>query len=183
VSDVAAKCLPDVELLRELFDYDPDTGILTHRPRDRSRFSRDQDWRRWNKRYSGTAAGNNCPSGYRTVRLVGTLFKAHRLAYKMHYGIDPPPVLDHVNGDGRDNRIANIRVATNAQNRQNSRKSGSNTSGYKGVSWHKVDKVYVANIRINRRQCYLGSYRTAEEARDAYVIAGKRHFGEFFRAD
>lgn len=87
--------------------------------------------------------------------------------------------VDHINGDGLDNRRANLRVATAAQNQANRKIPISNTSGYKGVSWHKKDCKWQAKIKVNYRTIYLGTFSDPEEAHAAYIAAAKKYFGEF----
>lgn len=88
--------------------------------------------------------------------------------------------VDHINGDGLDNRRKNLRLATTQQNRGNAT-SHSNATGYKGVSWHKQGKKYQAKIKVNNKTIYLGLHKTAEEAHAAYCEAAVKYFGEFAR--
>lgn len=86
---------------------------------------------------------------------------------------------DHINSDGLDNRRSNLRNATHAQNQWNKGKSASNTSGYKGLVWNKKNKCWMARIRCNGKRYYLGSYRTAVEAAQAYTVAAKQLHKEY----
>lgn len=88
---------------------------------------------------------------------------------------------DHINGNGLDNRRANLRLATSSQNGANRRRASNNSSGYKGVSWNRVTGKWQAMIRVNKRQINLGSYATPEAAHQAYCEAAQKHFGEFAR--
>lgn len=80
-------------------------------------------------------------------------------------------LVDHADGNGLNNQRYNLRPATEAQNRQNARIRADNVSGYKGVSYHPVDKNWRARIQANGISHYLGAFNTAEEAADAYAIA------------
>lgn len=87
--------------------------------------------------------------------------------------------VDHINHDPFDNRIENIRLATNQQNQANRRLGSNNKSGYKGVSWHRQRSKWRSQIVVNTRYTHLGYFDTPEEAYEAYVKAAKEHFGEY----
>lgn len=92
----------------------------------------------------------------------------------------PPEFLvDHINGDGLDNRKINLRHATLQQQRQNVRKHKGGTSKYKGVSWSREKHKWVAQICINGRQTSLGRFYSELEAAMKYDEAAKKHFKEF----
>ena len=105
--------------------------------------------------------------GYRDGRLKGKLYKEHRLIWLYHYGVWPKDQLDHINGIKDDNRIENLREASHQQNMFN-RKSYGKTSKYKGVSWHKQRKKWVAQYHYKRKVYHIGLYETEEEAAEAY---------------
>jgi hypothetical protein len=109
-----------------------------------------------------------------------TLLGMHRLVMGLQYG-DKRQV-DHINGNTLDNRRENLRVCTQQQNMQNSKKRRTNTSGYKGVSWHKRDKKYRAQIRKDGKNKSLGCFDTPQEAHQAYCEASQELHGEFARA-
>jgi hypothetical protein len=93
----------------------------------------------------------------------------------------PPPgfVVDHINGNGLDNRRENLRFVSNQNNIRNQGMNKNNTSGYRGVSWHKGKQRWEAKIRVNNARLSLGRYKTAEEAAHAYDKAAKEYFKEF----
>lgn len=105
---------------------------------------------------------------------------AHQLAWLYVNGTWPPSQIDHIDGDGLNNKIENLRLANSAQN--NSNRSFNGAVGFKGVYWNKSGKAYRAQIQINGRRIYLGSFATPEEAHEAYVKAAKELHGEFARA-
>jgi hypothetical protein len=86
--------------------------------------------------------------------------------------------VDHINGDGLDNRKANLRVVTSNQNRLNKFMNKKNTSGYKGAS--KFRNKWKAQIQTSGKRIYLGLYNTAEEAHHAYCNAAKTMHGNFW---
>jgi len=87
--------------------------------------------------------------------------------------------VDHRNGEPLDNRRANLRLATNAQNAQNKRRGKRNSSGYKGVVWVAHCGKWEARIVAHGRKRQLGLYRDAEDAHRAYCAAAARLHGEF----
>mgnify|MGYP001606453598 CR=1 FL=1 len=100
----------------------------------------------------------------------------------MHQEVLKPPkgmYPDHINRDGLDNRRWNLRICTTSQNGINKGKQKNNTSGYKGVCWHKRDEKWQARIKVDKKPMYLGYFNTKEEAALAYNEAAKQYFGEF----
>jgi len=86
--------------------------------------------------------------------------------------------VDHINHDGLDNTSDNLRLVTNRQNSHNQLRASNNTSGYKGVSWHKRDQKWAASIRVEGTLKYLGNFTDRDKAAVAYNTAAKQYFGE-----
>jgi len=102
----------------------------------------------------------------------------------MHRLIMDPPrgyVVDHINGDGLDNRRANLRLATHAQNGRNRRKIKKGISKYKGVSWEESTGKWRALIHVDRKKISLGCYKDEVTAAKVYDKAAKKYHGEFAR--
>jgi hypothetical protein len=162
-----------IEQLRAALDYDPDTGIFTwcYRPDCPVQ---------WNGKWAGKQAGS--PSGgFITIRVSRKHYHAHRLAWAFAYGEWPTGYVDHANGDWRDNRISNLRIASKSQNAANSGVFAHNTSGLKGASWSKRYGKWVAQITYRGSNRFIGHFRTAEEAHAAYCDTARRLQGEFAR--
>lgn len=107
----------------------------------------------------------------------------HRLILARELGREllPKEFVDHINGDGLDNRRINLRIATHQQNIRNQRLSKANTSGYKGVS--KRNKRWGSCISVDGKTIHLGRFDTPEEAHEAYCQAARKYFGEFARSE
>ena len=135
--------------VRSILDYDPETGWFRWKWRD--------DLRRCdNARCAGNVAGAQDGNGYHRIRIDGRRYKAHRLAWLIVTGAWPAEQIDHRNGVRDDNRVANLREATNRENGRNGRLPRNNTSGFKGVSWHRQSRRWQAYIMIDYHIHHLG---------------------------
>lgn len=168
-------------ILRDLLDYDPVNGKLTWKTRAPELFSNPVRARSWNAQHAGREAFARAgANGY----LVGTVFKvtlyAHHVAWAVIHGDWPSMHLDHINRDPKDNRIENLRLASNAENIRNGSVHKDNATGFKGVI-HNRDRAgsFVSYIYLNGKHKRLGTFETAEAAHQAYLAAAKEHFGEF----
>jgi hypothetical protein len=152
----------------ELFVYRSTTGRLIWKPRLVFDFKTPQACRSWNTRFAGTEAGYLRPDGYRIVSVDYQNIMVHQIAWCIYYGAWPSSDIDHRNGDGSDNRIRNLRLATVSQNARNRRKRSDNTSGVTGVR-QKLDGKWTATVA--RR--HLGTFDTMEAAVAARRAAEK----------
>jgi len=154
-----------IERLKELLTYEPATGEFR--------------WiaKRGKRQQCGEIAGHIDRSGYRQIRVDQRLYLAHRLAWFYVHGEWPPNGLDHINRAPGDDRIVNLRLATQAENLRNTSIRSDNTSGQRGVSWGHGK--WVAEIQVNRKRIYLGRFAELDQAKAAYEAASHLHFGEF----
>ncbi len=109
-----------------------------------------------------------------------------RSAVYMHREIlevDFTEEVDHRNRNGLDNRRANLRIATKQQNSCNRSAPITNTSGFKGVSWHKRHRKWYAHINIEGKRKHLGHFESAKEAAEAYDRAAMEKYGEFAKTN
>lgn len=160
--------LPDIQILRSLLSYNHETGQLVWLSKAAK-----------NTVIGAIAGKPQKPHGYVQIGINKKIYYAHRLAWKLYYGTEPKGVIDHINGNRTDNRIANLRDVSNCENVTNSHKNKRNTTGYKGVCYNKKLKKYQANICKNYVQHHLGLFDTPEEAHAAYCEASQRLHGPF----
>jgi hypothetical protein len=158
------------EKLRELLNYDPATGVFTRRVSTSNAVK------------IGDEAGWIDGHGYVCISLLNITWKAHRLAWLWMTGDWPENDVDHENTNRSDNRWLNLREGTRSQNLANSGKRPSNTSGLKGVSFHKQSQKWRATISSGDKQIYLGLYDCKAAAHFAYLIKADQFYGEFARA-
>lgn len=156
--------------LRELLEYNPETGIFTRRSQ-RGRYK------------AGAPTGCLSPIGYLQIRVDQKLYYAHRLAWLYAHGLWPVDLIDHINGDKINNCLSNLREATPQQNNRNTGKRSHNTSGFKGVYWDKERQKWGAAATVNGRFRSLGRYSTREEAYAAYVKFATELHGAFARIE
>ncbi|HEV8525455.1 MAG TPA: NUMOD4 domain-containing protein [Terriglobales bacterium] len=127
------------------------------------------------------------PVAYYVVNLEGHrqrgVYRVHRLVAMAFLGLQPHQQVDHINRDTLDNRLSNLRVCTNAQNRLNSKQRSNSKAPYKGISYDKRSGKWRARIQVNGKTTWLGRFDTPEDARDAYRDAAVKHHGEFARVE
>ena len=156
------------ERVREVLDYEPETGVLR--------------WRKARRDVVGKAAGSNNGYGYVILRVDAHRYLAHRLVWLYMSGEWPAKDIDHINGQRDDNRIANLRDVSrqvNMQNRHNAPRpsipSPFNT-GLLGTYFCRKRRVFVAQIQdpVTGKRKNLGLYPTAEKAHAVYLEAKRR---------
>lgn len=153
---------------RELLDYSPETGEFTWvRPLS-------------NVVKPGSRAGTLLSNGYIYIHVDGVGVLGHRLAWLMHYGERAPAwprcQIDHINRNKADNRISNLRLVTPSGNKQNRVEPHKNSRvGLLGVKRNGKDG-FMSRITVNGREIYIGTFKTAIEAHQAYlVVKAKLH--------
>lgn len=170
--------------LSEVFRYDPKTGFLIWRGDIPAKyFKTTRGYNTHLSQNAGKRAGyTHEATGHVYVNFGGKMRKAHRVIWEMHYGPIPDGMLiDHINMNGADNRLENLRLATKSQNGMNRRGNKGSKTGLKGVFLDTRDGMYQSEITVNRQRIYLGRYRTKGEAAVAYAKAALRYHGEFAR--
>jgi hypothetical protein len=155
--------------LREILDYDADTGQFRWRPGSGHR--------------AGRIAGCLVQSKVWVIHIGGRSYKAHQLAWLHRTGEWGRPAIDHRDGDATNNRWSNLRCATSTNNAANRRRPRNNTSGFKGVYFNRNRGTWMARIQKDGQYYFLGRFATPQEAHAAYVAAAKDLFGEFARVE
>jgi HNH endonuclease len=155
------------ERLREVLDYNPETGVFT--------------WKmsHGNGVKAGNVAGRNAGRGYRQISVDKKLYGEHRLAFLFMTGEFPPQFVDHIDCDPSNNRWRNLRSATLSQNGANRRLNTNNKVGLKGVKFNRGK--FVATIKKDGKMTHLGRFATADAAHKAYNNAATETFGQFAR--
>jgi hypothetical protein len=140
----------------------------------------------WKVKYSqrvkiGAKAGALDGDEYFRISINSKRYLNHRLIFLMHHGY-LPEYLDHIDGNPSNNKIENLRAATLTQNQHNRKLGKDNTSGVKGVCWHKIKKKWQIQMRINNKVKHFGYFDdleladlVAQEARDKYHGAFANH--------
>ena len=154
--------------VRRVLHYDPATGVFIWRVKTAK------------KVVVGAQAGGLNVAGYVVISVLGQTEYAHRLAWLYMTG-ERPDIIDHADGNRSNNRWSNLRSASMSQNILNAKIAKNNTSGHKGVSWHKAAGKWSATVWIDGVQKYLGLYETVEDAGAAYEEAVKLRHPEFLR--
>lgn len=150
-------------ILKNTLHYDETTGIFYRKD-------------------SGMVAGHpEKRDGHRRIRIRNIRYAAHRLAWMWVYGEFPNGNLDHINGNPDDNRIENLRIASVAENSRNAKTPFTNTSGVKGVYWHKGKKRWYASCRVNGKKIFIGTFKEIKEAEKVMVEFRNNHHKEFAR--
>lgn len=147
--------------LKALLDYDPLTGVFTWKVKPCT----------WV--YVGDVAGHTARSGYIQIRIAGTLYYGHRLAFLYMTGAWPTHLVDHDNRNRGDNRWTNLLAATELQNMRNCARSKNNTSGVNGVLWDRQKNRWMAHITINHKKKFLGYFDNIPDATTAREAANK----------
>lgn len=122
---------------------------------------------------------------WRSHKINGKVYVTNGKTY-LHRFLENPGKgmeVDHINGNGLDNRRINLRVCRHMNNQMNRMKHSVSSSKFKGVTWNKADKIWYAKIYPNGRDIYLGSFRDERRAAKAYDKAAVIYYGEYARTN
>lgn len=149
------KCDLTIEQIKNILDYNPETGIFTRK-----------------------IVGSE-EKGYLKISINGKKYLAHRLAWLMVHGSWPKDQIDHIDRNGMNNKISNLREATPQQNAGNKGLQKNNKSGHRGVHWNTRERKWEARIIVNGKQISLGAYKNKEDAIKKRKEVEIEIFGEF----
>ncbi|MFC0666224.1 HNH endonuclease [Azotobacter chroococcum] len=138
--------------LRELFDYNAETGVFIRKVRTTNNVK------------VGQVAGCIRPDGYLGIYVDNQSYQAHRLAWLYVHGRWPDGQIDHINGIRTDNRIANLRDVSHVENGRNQRLARNNTSGVNGIHWFKRRNKWRVEITVDRKKRHIGYFENLEDA-------------------
>jgi hypothetical protein len=155
------------KVLKEFFTYDKDLGCFIRIKKSGQ------------KGFVGQLCNSKNKGGHIQISINGRTYLAHRLAWLYVYGEFPKNQIDHINCIRDDNRIINLRIATNQQNSFN-RIKALGISGLKGVQWDKVKRKWLVNPVIDNKRHYLGYFNDKQNAYIAYLNFCKNNHGDFF---
>jgi hypothetical protein len=148
-------------------------GVLTWRDRPAKHFVNRRYRKAWNNTHAGKTAGS-VSNGRFIVELNSKVFLLHRIVWAMHYKEWPKGVVDHVDGDGFNNRIENLRDVDTSTNAKNMKRHIKNTSGVSGVYFDRQANVWYVQICKNYKKLHFGRFTTKEEAIEARHKAYKQ---------
>ena len=157
--------------VKELFNYDPETGILTNKIA------------RGNRRGKiGDEVGSITSHGYLDTTVAGKRCYIHRICFLHYHGFLPKSV-DHRNTNKLDNKIKNLRAATVQENNCNKVEISTNTSGHRNVYWHKASSKWRVAVQKDGKSNHIGLYADKSVAINAAKEARSVFFGEFANND
>jgi len=126
----------------------------------------------------GDVAGCLDSNNYYRVRISNKMYGLHRIIFAMHYGYFPL-IIDHIDGNSKNNLLSNLREATHAENAWNSKLHQKNTSKYKNVIFRKERNKWTCRLRINGKNIMRGAFDTPEEA-NIYAIKLRKEMHKEF---
>lgn len=184
IEDTTGRIAVNPKFVKVLFDYNAETGQLIWKERECCWFPDVRACRIFNAKFPGKVTGCDDRKGYLHVRMLGKLYFVHRLVWAWHYGEWPTAGydLDHIDRDGFNNRIDNLRLATRSQNCVNSHKPRGNNKekGYTYVKDYGKLGKYLAQASWEGKKHNLGVFDSKEEAINAYDKFAKENHGEFY---
>lgn len=164
--------MPSVEILRSLFSYDEEAGILYRKPQPNRP-------KNWNSLWAGKPCGHSTPRGYIQVGIGHKSYLAHRLIWKLVHGEEPVEV-DHIDGDTTNNRLSNLRNASVTGNvRNRSTRVGKDLP--LGVFRDRKNGRIYAKFCGNGSNVHLGTFDNAQQAGAAYDAYASKFYGEYAR--
>jgi len=167
------------DYVTSILKYDPQTGYLIWKKRPIDHFPDARAFKIWNTRWANKPAGNKTKHKGIQIRINKKNYIAHRIVWLLAYESYPIDDIDHIDNNPNNNRLSNLRLASKSENQWNTRKHKNNTSGFKGVYFDRRSNRWVSKIMINNKNVYLGSFKSADDAHNAYKKASLSMHGRF----
>lgn len=176
--------LPPLEFLHECFIYNKKTGLLTWKKRPKSHFDASWAMNVFNHVWPGKVAGSKRKYIYNTYISIGIHYNntqksyfAHRIIWLMNHGsIDAESDIDHIDHNGLNNRLSNLREVTPQENQLNQNMRKDNTSGFMGVTKSNHGERWIGRAGYKGKRHYVGTFDTPEKANIA-VKAKQKELG------
>ena len=162
----------------DYFVADFEAGRLTWKVRQHAATERAR--KVWNAKYAGKVAGSVGGEGYVELGLFKKMRKAHRILWEMAHGPIPDGLqIDHKDRNPSNNSLSNLRLATGMDNQRNRGIGIKNTSGAKGIHYHRQCGKWMARVPVGGQRLYLGLFASKEDAVKAHTEAVTKYHGEF----
>lgn len=162
------------EYVRSILDYEAAFGNLIWRYRDDKPI-------KWNSRCAGKIAGEKSPKKYQGMTIDGRKYQCHQVVWLHCNGTWPSSEIDHIDRNKHNNKIENLRLVDRCLNMHNTAVSKRNTSGYRGVSWHKKASKWQVHLTVNKVPVFRGLFNCPTEAHLAYQENAAKYLGEYAR--
>lgn len=181
------KPLPSLKYLQECFELSEESPSgLVWKVRPQSHFTTSRGCATRNVRDAGSPAGSlqrdpYFRKQYFRIQISGSVYYAHRVVYSMFHNIEVPvdTQVDHKDGDGANNALDNLRLATNSENKHNVKLLKTNTSGVKGVNLHKASGMWVGGVMFKGKRYSLGYSHSLEIMADLVKELRKKLHNDF----
>jgi hypothetical protein len=167
--------LPEKEYICEVLSYQDGQMFWKHRPL--AHFKTKRAFSIWNARFPLGRAGRQMHgSAYRQIMIDNVRYLEHRLVAQMH-GLNTDHEIDHIDGNGLNNKIENLRPATRFENTRNN--GGWAKKNERSGVHKKSNGRFIANIRIGGKNVHLGTFASQDEASKARIEAEVKHYGAY----
>lgn len=143
--------MKDISILRTIFNYDPDSGVITRLVATR-------------KKKAGSSTDCVCKDGYSYISYKNTSFRVHRLGWALHHGYWPEGVIDHIDRNTSNNAVSNLRHTDKSTNAKNAKLSTRSKTGIMGVGWHSQRGAWRVRINKGKKSVHLGLFGDFFEA-------------------
>ena len=166
------------KIIRQIIDYNQETGLAIWKKRPLHLCGSIRIKKAFDSKYSGKQIGstsvNKDGKSYTITKIFGKCYSLHRIIWLYIHGQWPEDQIDHINGNGMDNRLINLRSVTAFENMKNTKMRSNSKSKCTGVTWHKRQNKWRARINHEKKEIYLGHFDQLEDAIEARRKAEKQ---------